>query len=80
MPRVFLGAPDVGGLERELLLRAFDDGWIAPAGPDIEAFDREVAKLVGWPARPPQPVGRPPCIWHCCAWCDRNADRWSRRT
>jgi len=39
---VLLSAPDVGPLEREALLRAFDSGWIAPAGPEIDAFEEEL--------------------------------------
>jgi dTDP-4-amino-4,6-dideoxygalactose transaminase len=49
MPRIYLSPPDVGPLEREYLLRAFDSGWIAPVGPDLDAFEREIAELTGWP-------------------------------
>ncbi|MGH9271998.1 MAG: DegT/DnrJ/EryC1/StrS family aminotransferase [Ilumatobacteraceae bacterium] len=48
MARIFLSPPDVGELERQHLLRAFDGGWIAPVGPDLDAFEREVAELTGW--------------------------------
>lgn len=47
--RVYLSPPDVGPLEREYLLRAFDSGWIAPVGPDLDAFERELADIAGWP-------------------------------
>ena len=30
-----------------MLLEAFDSNWIAPAGPDIDAFEREVAEKTG---------------------------------
>ena len=46
--RIFLSSPDVGPAEREALLRAFDEGWIAPVGPDLDAFERELAALTGW--------------------------------
>ena len=49
MARIYLSPPDVGPLEREYLLRAFDSGWIAPVGPDLDAFEREIAELTGWP-------------------------------
>lgn len=49
MGRIYLSPPDVGPLEREYLLRAFDAGWIAPVGPDIDAFEGELAGLTGWP-------------------------------
>ena len=45
--RIHLSPPTVGGRERELLLRAFDSGWIAPAGPDLPAFESEAAALTG---------------------------------
>lgn len=45
--RILLSGPDVGDLEEEYLLRAFRSGWIAPVGPDLEAFERELADKVG---------------------------------
>jgi dTDP-4-amino-4,6-dideoxygalactose transaminase len=45
--RVFLSPPDVGEEERRMLLDAFDSNWIAPAGPDIDAFEREIAERTG---------------------------------
>ena len=47
MTRVFLSPPDVGDEERRMLLEAFDSNWIAPTGPDIDAFEREVATRTG---------------------------------
>ena len=43
--KVLLSPPEVGDDERELLLAAFDSGWVAPAGPDIAAFEAELAEL-----------------------------------
>lgn len=45
--RILLSGPDVGDLEEEFLLRAFRSGWIAPVGPDLEAFETELAARVG---------------------------------
>jgi dTDP-4-amino-4,6-dideoxygalactose transaminase len=45
--RVYLSPPDVGDDERSALLAAFDGGWIAPVGPDLDAFEAEVADLAG---------------------------------
>jgi dTDP-4-amino-4,6-dideoxygalactose transaminase len=42
--RILLSPPDVGAREREMLLAAFDSGWIAPVGPDLDAFEAEVAE------------------------------------
>lgn len=44
---ILLSAPDVGELEQEYVLRAMRSGWIAPAGPDLTAFEDEVAARVG---------------------------------
>ncbi|CAN5516732.1 aminotransferase class I/II-fold pyridoxal phosphate-dependent enzyme [soil metagenome] len=49
MKRIYLSPPDVGPLERELLLDAFDSNWIAPLGPHVDAFEREFADIVGVP-------------------------------
>jgi dTDP-4-amino-4,6-dideoxygalactose transaminase len=46
---IYLSPPDVGPDERELLLEAFDSNWIAPTGPDIDAFEAEFAATVGVP-------------------------------
>jgi dTDP-4-amino-4,6-dideoxygalactose transaminase len=47
MTRIYLSPPEVGPEERRMLLEAFDSNWIAPVGPDIEAFERELAERVG---------------------------------
>jgi dTDP-4-amino-4,6-dideoxygalactose transaminase len=45
--RIYLSPPHVGEQERELLLDAFDSNWIAPLGPHVDAFERELAERVG---------------------------------
>ena len=47
VPRLFLSPPDVGARERARLLEAFDSNWIAPLGPDVDAFEQEFAAFVG---------------------------------
>jgi dTDP-4-amino-4,6-dideoxygalactose transaminase len=47
--RIFLSSPDVGSTEREALLRAFDSGWVAPAGPELDGFEADLSALTGWP-------------------------------
>ena len=44
---ILLSPPEVGDEERVSLLAAFDSGWIAPAGPDIDAFESELCELTG---------------------------------
>jgi dTDP-4-amino-4,6-dideoxygalactose transaminase len=45
--RVYLSPPDAGSVERELLLDAFDSNWLAPLGPHVDLFERELAERVG---------------------------------
>ncbi|GLW31728.1 DegT/DnrJ/EryC1/StrS family aminotransferase [Actinoplanes regularis] len=46
---VLLSAPDVGPLEQEYVMAALRSGWVAPAGPDLDRFEREIADRVGVP-------------------------------
>jgi len=45
--QVYLSPPDVGELERRLLLEAFDSNWVAPAGPDLRLFEQQLAERAG---------------------------------
>jgi dTDP-4-amino-4,6-dideoxygalactose transaminase len=45
--RIYLSPPDVGSEERRMLLDAFDSNWIAPVGPDLDAFESELAARAG---------------------------------
>lgn len=45
--RIHLSTPDVGQAEEDSVVRALRSGWIAPLGPDVDAFEREVADKVG---------------------------------
>src|SRR5664279_255341 len=47
MSRIFLSAPDVGELESKYVAEAIASGWVAPAGPDLNAFEAEVAQRIG---------------------------------
>jgi len=45
--RIYLSAPDVGTLEEQFVVSALRSGWVAPLGPDVDAFERELAERVG---------------------------------
>ncbi|MFI7603238.1 aminotransferase class I/II-fold pyridoxal phosphate-dependent enzyme [Actinoplanes sp. NPDC049681] len=45
--RILLSAPDVGELEETYVVEALRSGWVAPAGPAVDAFEREVAERAG---------------------------------
>ena len=45
--RIYLSPPDVGPAEEEAVVRAVRSGWVAPLGPEVEAFELEMAAFVG---------------------------------
>jgi pyridoxal phosphate-dependent aminotransferase EpsN len=45
--RIFLSPPESGPAERARVLAVLDSGWLAPAGPELAAFEQEVAAVVG---------------------------------
>lgn len=45
--RIYLSPPDVGELEKQSVMAAFDSGWIAPLGPEVDAFEAELAAYCG---------------------------------
>lgn len=45
--RIYLSPPHLSGLEQVYIQEAFDSNWIAPLGPQVDAFEQEFAKLVG---------------------------------
>ena len=47
MPRIYLSPPHLSGRELELLEEAVDSNWVAPLGPQVDAFERELAEVVG---------------------------------
>ena len=49
MARIYLSPPHLGGRELELLTDAVASNWIAPLGPHVDAFERELATAVGAP-------------------------------
>ncbi|MEU7610178.1 aminotransferase class I/II-fold pyridoxal phosphate-dependent enzyme [Micromonospora sp. NPDC049204] len=44
---VYLSPPDIGPLEESYLIAALRSGWVAPVGPDLQAFEQDVAARVG---------------------------------
>lgn len=45
--RIYLSPPHIGEMEKAYVEEAFRDNWIAPVGPHIDAFERELAQYVG---------------------------------
>ncbi|MEW6212793.1 MAG: aminotransferase class I/II-fold pyridoxal phosphate-dependent enzyme [Acidobacteriota bacterium] len=45
--RIYLSPPHMGDAEMELIREAFASNWIAPLGPHVDAFEKEVAQYLG---------------------------------
>ncbi len=45
--RIYLSPPHMSGKEMKYIQEAFDTNWIAPVGPNINAFEKEVCNYVG---------------------------------
>ena len=45
--RIYLASPHMGELEGVFVKEAFDTNWIAPLGPNVNNFEKEVAEYVG---------------------------------
>jgi dTDP-4-amino-4,6-dideoxygalactose transaminase len=45
--QILLSTPHMGDAEREYVEEAFRTNWIAPLGPNVDAFERELAAKVG---------------------------------
>jgi dTDP-4-amino-4,6-dideoxygalactose transaminase len=47
--RIFLSPPELSGREVEMLTEAVASGWIAPLGPQVDAFEAELARRLAMP-------------------------------
>ena len=47
MTRLYMSSPDVTQAEEDALVRAIRSGWIAPLGPEVDAFEAELAEYTG---------------------------------
>ncbi len=45
--QILLSTPHMGDAERQYVEEAFRTNWIAPLGPNVDAFERELAQMVG---------------------------------
>jgi dTDP-4-amino-4,6-dideoxygalactose transaminase len=45
--RIYLSSPHLGDWERRFVAEAFDTNWVAPLGPNVDAFEREFCEIVG---------------------------------
>lgn len=45
--RIYLSLAHMGGREQEFIKEAFDTNWVVPLGPNVNAFEQELAAYVG---------------------------------
>jgi len=46
-PKILLSGPHMGGTELKYVHEAFEQNWIVPLGPNVDAFERELGDAVG---------------------------------
>ena len=47
--KIYLASPTIHGEEQKFVTEAFDTNWVAPLGPNVDAFERELAEYVDVP-------------------------------
>ena len=45
--RIYLSPPHMSGREMKYIQEAFDTNWIAPLGPNVDAFEKELCNYIG---------------------------------
>ena len=45
--RIWLSSPHMSGYEDEFIKKAFESNWIAPMGPNVEGFEKDLEKYLG---------------------------------
>lgn len=46
-PRIYLSAPHMGGNEQKYVKEAFDTNWIAPLGPHVDGYEKDLQEYTG---------------------------------
>lgn len=47
--RIYLSSPTMNGREQDYINEAFETNWVAPLGPNVNGFEKELAEYVGIP-------------------------------
>ena len=42
--KIWLSSPNMGGAEENFVKQAFNKNWIAPVGPNIDGFEKDICK------------------------------------
>ena len=46
-PKIWLSSPHMGGTEQQFVKEAFDTNWIAPLGPNVNGFEKDLELFLG---------------------------------
>lgn len=46
-PKIWMSAPHMGGTEEQFVREAFDTNWIAPLGPNVNGFEKDLETFLG---------------------------------
>ena len=47
MDRIWLSSPHMGGAEQNFVNLAFEENWIAPIGPNLNGFEKDICEFTG---------------------------------
>ncbi|MEO6490272.1 MAG: aminotransferase class I/II-fold pyridoxal phosphate-dependent enzyme [Ferruginibacter sp.] len=45
--KIWLSSPHMGGKEQSFVAEAFDTNWVAPLGPNVDGFEKDIADYLG---------------------------------
>jgi dTDP-4-amino-4,6-dideoxygalactose transaminase len=45
--KIWLSSPHMGGKELHYITKAFDENWIAPLGPNVDGFEKDIQEYLG---------------------------------
>ena len=45
--KIYLSSPHMGAQELEYIKSAFAENWIAPLGPNVDGFEKDIQKYIG---------------------------------
>ncbi len=46
-PKIYLSSPHMGGAEQAFVKEAFETNWVAPLGPNVEGFEKDLEHYLG---------------------------------
>ena len=44
--KLYLSSPHMGGTEQKYVSEAFESNWVAPLGPNVDNFEKDLCKII----------------------------------